>query len=204
MKIKKLATLFATMAVGVGTAWAQGQIDFHCPSTQPLKVTDGTTTWTVGATGSPLVGSAVRVGLFVGANGATDISTMTMVGMVTNNPASSGLFLGTFNGGNPFTLTGYAIGQQVSFAFAAWSISTGALTYQAALNASQGYAGITSIRSNYGLGGGTTPAPATFGAGAGQVQSILLTSVAPVPEPSTIALGILGAGALLLRRRKAS
>jgi len=201
MKIKKLATLFATMALGLGTAWAQGTIDFHCPSGQPLKVTDGTTTWTVNAAGSPLTGASVRVGLFVGPNGTTDINLMTMVGMVTNSASVNPLALGTFNGGNPFTLTGYAASSQVAFAFAAWSISTGALTYQAALSAAQGYAGVTSIVQNYALAGGVATPPATFGSGAGQVTSIILQPLTVVPEPSTIALGLLGAGALLLRRR---
>lgn len=202
MKIKKLATLFATMAVGLGTAWAQGTIDFHCPSSQPLKVTDGTTTWTVNAAGSPLTGASVRVGLFVGPNGTTDINLMTMVGMVTNSASSNPLALGTFNGGNPFALpTGYPASSQVSFAFAAWSISTGALTYQAALSAAQGYVGVTPIGQNYALAGGVATPPAAFGTGAGQLTSLILQPLTVVPEPSTIALGLLGAGALLLRRR---
>lgn len=202
--MKKLATLFAMMAVGLGHAWAQGTIDFHNPNTFPLKVQDaaGNIT-TVGATGSPLGPSSVRVGLFVGPNNATDISQMSMVGLTTNSSSTVALFVGTFNGGNPYTITPSTPNAQVSFAFAAWSITTGALTYDAAKLATTGYIGQSAIGQNYTLGGFGTPPSlpgATFGAGAGQLSGFQLNPV-PVPEPSTIVLGLLGAAALLFRRR---
>jgi hypothetical protein len=203
-KMKKLATLFAMTAVGLGTAWAQGTIDFHNPNTFPLRVTDsaGNVT-TVGSAGSPLGPASVRVGLFTGPNGTTSIGQMTMVGMVTNSASSVPLFVGTFNGGNPYTITPSTPNAQIAFAFAAWSISTGALTYDAALIASTGYATPTpGIGQNYTLGGFGSPPSlpgATFGSGAGQINGLMLT---PVPEPSTQALGLLGAAALLMRRRK--
>ena len=202
--MKKLATLFAMTVVGLGTAWAQGTIDFHNPNTFPLRVTDsaGNVT-TVGSAGSPLGPASVRVGLFTGPNGTTTIGQMTMVGMVTNSASSVPLFVGTFNGGNPYTITPSTPNAQIAFAFAAWSISTGALTYDAALIASTGYATDTpSFGQNYTLGGFGSPPSlpgATFGSGAGQINGLMLT---PVPEPSTLALGLLGAAALLMRRRK--
>ena len=202
--MKKLATLFAMTVVGLGTAWAQGTIDFHNPNTFPLRVTDsaGNVT-TVGSAGSPLGPASVRVGLFTGPNGTTTIGQMTMVGMVTNSASSVPLFVGTFNGGNPYTITPSTPNAQIAFAFAAWSISTGALTYDAAKLASTGYATDTpSFGQNYTLGGFGSPPSlpgATFGSGAGQINGLMLT---PVPEPSTLALGLLGAAALLMRRRK--
>jgi hypothetical protein len=201
--MKKLATLFAMTAVGLGSAWAQGTIDFHNPNTFPLRVTDaaGNIT-TVGSGGSPLGPASVRVGLFTGPNGTANISGMTMVGMVTNSASTVPLFIGTFNGGNPYTITPSTPNSQIAFAFAAWSISTGALTYDAAKVASTGYTGESAIAQGYTLGGfgspPSLPGP-TFGVGAGQVNGLMLT---PVPEPSTLALGLLGAAALLMRRRK--
>jgi hypothetical protein len=215
MKIKKLATLFATMAVGLGTAWAQGTIDFHTINTLPVTVDNGpsTTVYKLGEPGGPLGAGSVRIGLFVGPLSATDISQMQMVGMVTNSSASAVQAQGTFNGGTTYAIPasfGYGTGTAVKYLFAGWSISTGALTYQAALTATQGYAGQSAIggvgglQNGYVLGGGGNIPGQTFGAGPAQLQGFTLHPLAVVPEPSTIALGLLGAGALLLRRRKAS
>src|SRR5947207_2836760 len=137
--MKKLATLFAMMGVGLGTALAQRQIDFRNFSTFPVTVDDGSgNVTTIGSLTSPLGPASVRVALFVGTNGSP-FSAMSMVGMTTNSASSNPLAVGTFFGGNPYTLTGYGIGAQISFAYAAWSISTGVLTYQEALGASQGF-----------------------------------------------------------------
>ena len=83
-----------------------------------------------------------------------------------------------------------------------WSISTGALTYDAALASGLGYTGASTIASGYPLGGAAALPPLTFGTGPGQVQGFTLTPNVVVPEPSTIALGLLGAAALFFRRRK--
>ena len=195
--MKKLATLFA-MVVGLGTALAQGTIDFHNPNTFPLKVADaaGNVT-TVGAAGSPLGPGSIRVGLFIG-TGST-LGSLTMVGLATNSSSTLPLFVGTFNGGNPYSIANHPQNEVVNFAFAAWSIASGAFTYADAIASGIGYAGNSTIGVGYTLaGGGTTPA-LTFGNGAAQVQGFQLN---PVPEPSTIALGLLGAAALFLRRRK--
>ncbi len=206
--MKKLATLFAMSIVGLGTALAQGTIDFHNPNTFPVTVRDaaGNVT-TIGTAASPLGPASVRVGLFVGASGA-GFSAMTMVGMVTNSPAGTPLFVGTFNGGTSFAVPGRLNGDQVSFAFAAWSISTGALTYTDALNPAinlgNGYVSPTPVIGNgYTLKGGATLPDPTWGTPTA-LQPWLVNGLElrPVPEPSTIVLGLLGAAALLLRRRK--
>jgi len=206
--MKKLATLFAIMAVGLGNAWSQGQIDFHNPggaSGYPMQVRDASgTVTTIGSAGSPLAQGSVRVGLFVGPNGSTSLSQMTSIATITNSTLAVSAFFGTFNGGTSFPVPGFAPNASVAFAFAAWSISTGALTYDAAKLASTGYLGESAIGQNYTLGGfGTPPSipSPTFGTGAGQIQGFTLNP-AVVPEPSTIALGLLGAAALFLRRRK--
>jgi hypothetical protein len=203
--MKKLATLFAMSIVGLGTALAQGTIDFHNPNTFPVTVRDaaGTVT-TIGTTASPLGVSSVRVGLFIGANGAP-FSAMTMVGMVTNSPSGTALFAGTFNGGTSYAVPGnHPQNEVVSFAFAAWSISTGALTYDAAKIASSGYYSQSPVVGNgYTLQGGAVLPEATWGTpDATHGWRVSGLQLQPVPEPSTIVLGLLGAGALLLRRRK--
>jgi len=203
-KMKKLATLFVMMVVGLGNALAQGTIDFHNPNTFPVTVIDsaGTVT-TIGTAASPLGPSSVRVGLFIGANGAP-FSAMTLVAVVTNSPSGGALFAGTFNGGTSFIVPGHLQNETVSFAFAAWSISTGALTYDAAKLAPTGYFSPTPVVGNgYTLQGGAVLPPPTWGTPTA-LQPWLVNGLRlqPVPEPSTIVLGLLGAGALLLRRRK--
>ena len=211
--MKNLATLFAMTFVGLGTALAQGTIDFHNPggaSGFPVTVIDAAGNVTkIGdtAAGSPLGPASVRVGLFVGANG-TPFSGMTMVGLTTNSASSASLAIGTFFGGNPYVVPGFATGTTISFAFAAWSITTGALTYPDALIAGQGYVSHTPVVGNgYTLAGGAGTPPLTWGdktlaPPAGQPWMVSGLQLQPVPEPSTIVLGLLGAGALLLRRRK--
>jgi len=206
--MKKLAILFAMTVVSLGTALAQGTIDFHNPNTFPVTVKDaaGNVT-TIGTVGSPLGVSSVRVGLFIGAPGAA-FSAMQLVGLATNSPSSGALFAGTFNAGTTFPVPGHAVSEQVSFAFAAWSISTGALTYSDALLAQTGYVSINPVVGNpttipYALGGGAVTPKATWGTpNATSPWLVNGLQLSPVPEPSTIALGLLGAAALLLRRRK--
>jgi len=197
--MKKLATLMATLVVISASARAQGTIDFHNPNTFPLKVLDmrDLSVTTLGASDSPLGPGSMRVGLFIGTG--TTFGSLTMVGMTTNSSSTLPLFVGTFNGGNPYAIAGHPQNEVVNFAFAAWSISSGALTYADAIASGIGYAGNSTIGVGYTLAGGATTPALTFGNGAAQVQGFQLN---PVPEPSTIALGLLGAAALFLRRRK--
>jgi len=200
--MKKLAILFGMLGVSLGSALAQGTIAFQNINTFPLRVQDaaGNVT-TVGSAGSPLGPSSIRVGLFIGGAGAT-FQQMTMIAFTTNSPSSLGAFAGTFFGGNPYALPtnpNYEQNDVVSFAFAAWSIASNALTLQDAINSGIGYAGVSTVGGPYTLQGGGTPPTPTFGTGAGQISGFTLQ---PVPEPSTIALGLLGAAALFLRRRK--
>ena len=90
------------------------------------------------------------------------------------------------------------------FQLRAWNNTGGVTSYAAALIANQAYA----LSPSWQLipGGGLNglgnpnaspqvPAPALFGMPAGYQLTL-------VPEPSTIVLGVLGAAALLIRRRK--
>ena len=203
MKIKKLATLFAIMTIGLGTALAQGTIDFHNANTYAMTAA-GTT---VGTVGSPVGPASLRIGLFIGGVTATDISQMTMVGLTTNSPSSSGLFAGTFNGTTSYAISGHPAGEVVNFMFAAWSISTGSLVYDP--NTAGGWHGLSDVGHNYILGGGGSPpqlpgptfAPAT---NLTAIHQGMVLQPNAVPEPSTIVIGLLGAAALLplLRRNR--
>jgi hypothetical protein len=206
--MKALVTLILVVVGVPASALAQGTIDFHNPNTVPMRYVDlrDGTDIIIGTPGSTYGPASMRVGLFVGPNGSTSMSQLQMVGMTTNSASTVPLFIGTFNGGNPYTVTPSTPNAQVSFAFAAWSISTGALTYQDALLSSVGIVGRTDISQGYTLGGfgspPSLPAP-TFGQPtAAQPWLINSFAIVAIPEPSTVLLGIAGATALWMSRRR--
>jgi hypothetical protein len=103
--------------------------------------------------------------------------------------------------GTPVTFQGYInaitanapacfnIGQTVTVRMTAWETAKG--SYAAAKDT--GYSGFSNDIS-VTLGGGTTTPPNLLG-----LQGFTVTGV---PEPTTLALGAIGFGALMIRRRK--
>jgi len=79
-----------------------------------------------------------------------------------------------------------AAGANATFVIRAWQTSAG--SYDAALSKGQSDAFTVAV------GGGTLP-PANL-------TTLTAFTVTPVPEPTVIALGVLGAAAFMLRRRK--
>jgi hypothetical protein len=138
-----------------------------------------------------------NIGLFVGAIG-TPQQSLELVGTVGNG----GLLPGYFSGANPFQLPApYAAGTPINFQIRAWSVAGGAnwntaLAASAVdpLNIALGVSAIGTVTP-----GSTPPAP-LFGTTPGLLTSGHL--MAPIPEPSTIALGLLGLGTLLVFRRR--
>jgi len=124
--------------------------------------------------------------------------SLSPIGPVANFIAGAN---GYFNGG-VVTIPNVAGGANATFQIFAWDGASGQSAYAAALAAWQGGvihggyskpdAGVT-----IALGGGGSPQ----GPPAGLV-GLQPWAVTIVPEPSTIALGIIGGLALLLRRRK--
>jgi hypothetical protein len=204
--MKGLAALLPAIVAVSASALAQGTIDFHNPNTVPLRFADlrDGTSGIVGAPGSPYGPASMRVGLFIGPPGATSFSQMAMAGLTTNSASTIPIFIGTFNGGNPFTVAGHPQNEVVSFAFAAWSISTGALTYQEALASAVGIFGQTTISQGYTLSGGVTPPALTFGTPTAAAPWLINNfTIVAIPEPATIVLGLAGTAALwMFRSRK--
>jgi len=135
------------------------------------------------------------------ASGGTDWAELVVNGTpiaATLSQVNSGGFLG--NGGTGIPVPGITAGTPVSYQVEAWSsVAANGLTglsYSQAEAAPGGLWGI-SAANNYTLGGGSppvAPGPLAF-------NSFNLT-LNPVPEPTTLALGAMGLGALLIRRRK--
>ncbi len=187
MKKLLIATALALL-VGV-QAYGQGQVDFRNrntalvpPLNAPVYGRDGTT----------LLGDANFVAQLY--YSATETGSFTPVSVA---PAAfrTGTGAGYWNPGTSATrdLTGIAPGATAWLQVRVWNLSAYP-TYEAALGAGadRGLSGVFSVTT----GGATTPpsVPAAM---------IGLTSFSLVPEPSTIALGVLGvAGLLFIRRRK--
>jgi hypothetical protein len=184
--------------------FAQGRVNFSNPNTAFVSTNFTSVGGTAGAADFAL--TQLRVGLYIAPAGTSDLNAFTLASLdVAGTPAlatnRAAAFRGLFNGGNPFPIQGNA-GTQIAFQIRAWSFPY--LTYEAAAaDWNNGVAGVLIGSSTIGsvtpaTGAATTPA--LFGAGAGQVGGFAV--IPNVPEPSTIALGLLGLGAVALFRRR--
>ena len=181
--MKKLLVTLAAVMVSV-SSFAQGTLIFNnrtqtgdAPVTRP----DGT-----GA------GAGITAQLYlVGAGGALTPLTPTTTFRTTS--AAAAFFVTEIN---PFTINGILPGQSATVRMRAWETAAG--SYEAAVGTTflSGESNDVTIPQLGGTpaGGAPIPTPSLNG-----LQGFGLTAV---PEPSTIALGVLGAAALLFRRRK--
>jgi len=183
--MKKLAILACTLATGA-TLMAQGTINFAnlaAGVNAPITDIDGTT---------KLAGTGFLVQLFAGpqATSLTAIGTPAHFG----TGATAGYFL-TSTGGGSVTIPGVTAGSSAWALVRAWDATAGA-TWDV-VNTATAKWGVSNGGVPFAtqpLGGGALPPPNLVG-----LNSFSLTQV---PEPATFALLALGAGALLIRRRK--
>lgn len=199
--MKKLLLLTTVAAIGTAASLGQGTLSF--------ANTGLANTWKIGtnnvlgtAPGLMSGANAYRIGLYAGAQG-TPAGSLTLVGLATN--AAPAAAAGFFSGGNPFAVSGFTSGTTISFQLRGWSFA-GGLSYQEALTA----AGADPL--NIALGQSTVGTTTLGGVGGAPPGVIWTTSnpngitgftLAPgVPEPSSIALGLLGLGAIALFRRR--
>lgn len=175
--MKKLLVAFAAVLVA-SSAFAQGTISFNNRTpTGDARVTrpDGT-----GA------GAGITAALYSGATMLTPTTTF-------RTSAAAAFFVNAVE----VTVPGVPAGGSAPIRMRAWETAAG--SYDAA-----SAAGSTFLRGESneitvtGLGGTPAGAPPIPAPGLSGLQGFALV----VPEPSTIALGVLGAAALLLRRRK--
>lgn len=183
--MKKLI-LTASFMIAAVVAFGQGQVIFQ---------NSGPTTITNIATGLAAAGGAAQddtqVALYVG-NVGDAVSSLQLIGNVTNCNLA-----GRFAGGTR-TLTGWT--GTVQLQVRAWLANTVYPSYEAAVAAALG--GDTSVF----LG---TSAPFSFATTQPPTLPVSIATagltpivIAPIPEPSSIALGLLGLGAVALFRRR--
>jgi hypothetical protein len=174
--MKKLLVALAAVLVTAAT-YGQGQVVFD-NTVQASASGAGAPIWDVASTGVKGPGPGATAGLFLVSNG-----TATLLASTTFLSAAGGSYV------NPITVdVPLAPGSAATYEVRVWDTSAG--NYDAAViaNARNGTSGTFAGT----VGGGTLP----------PTNLDNLTSFTLVPEPSTIALGVIGGLALLLRRRK--
>jgi len=185
---KLLLTALAVMATV--SIYAQGSVLFNNSATTLVQLKDGSGNLTTAP-----AGSTYTVGLWWATAGTTDDSVFTFSGQ-TATLAAAGRFAGLTKIIPGITPAGAVVAIQVR----GWQTDAG--SYDAAAASTDKYWGKSTVFS-VDTGDSTSVPPGTAGpiiqaAGAG-FQGLTLQIV---PEPSTIALGLLGlAGLFVLRRR---
>lgn len=182
--MKHIVIALAALSVAA-SALAQGTVNF---ATKVGTTVSAPVTYTGGALVVGTGADAVLGQLYAAAPGGT----LAAVGSAI--PFRSDAGKGFITAGGETAIPGTALGGSAQVKLVAWYASQGA-SYADALAKGGGGVGESAVLTVNGLGGGTTP-PALLAGLAG-------FSVSPiVPEPSIAALGLLGAGLLLIRRKK--
>ncbi|MGV3755777.1 MAG: PEP-CTERM sorting domain-containing protein [Verrucomicrobiota bacterium] len=187
--MKKFLLTIAFVAVAALNSFGQGAINFanfgsdsigggHTLNA-PIKGVDGVTL---------LAGSGFSVQLFYGTVGAAD-NSLTALGSPIN--FLTGGFSGYFSGG-VVQIPGFATGSQIQIQVRAWDNSGGSITSFA--NALVRGSSTSFVSQN--LGDSLTPSTIPV------MNNLTSFQLAAVPEPTTIALGVLGGLGLLARRRR--
>ena len=192
--MNKLAYIVAASALVV-SAFGQGSVNVNNRGLTPAQLVTDTS-------GTSLSGTSFVAQLVYGANGSTPA---TVLGANMPFRASTSSFVGTWNPGAEGirTLTGFDTVAQVamqvrvwdSAVFSSWDAASAALT--AGNNTVATQAGSSSVFT-YTVGAASDPSSQSIV----NFRGFQLTAIPVVPEPTTIALGALGAAALLWRRRK--
>jgi hypothetical protein len=191
--MKKLL-ITAAAVLATLSSFAQGTVNFSNATgttAQRVRIDDPNT----GALAP--AGTTYSLGLYYAADGTSDESMFVMLGASTGVAGAAGTPTGLYNGGNRTAPTATAGGFGM-FQVRGWETAYGA-TYELARASGQGRVGKSNI-VRVDTGDPTTVPPGTPASlTAAGISGFALT---PVPEPSAIALGILGAGTLLLLRRR--
>lgn len=177
--MKKLLLTFAALAITLATSYGQGEVFFA--NRIPGSI-DARARLTGAASG--FADSTYNADLAVLRNGVWE----SVPGSVTPFRGTPGTAANGYITGFGISIPGIAPGAQAT------------LRMRGFLGAAYDPNGLAKGETGdvvVTLGGGTIPVPNMDALGNGVVWDINV-----VPEPSTIALGVLGAAALLLRRRK--
>jgi MYXO-CTERM domain-containing protein len=182
--MKKVLLIAAILVSAVG-AFAQGTVNFATAATGVNAPARDTTSGSPGVLAS---GSAYAAQLYVGPAGAAATSLTTNGVSGTIATFGTGGLAGYVTGGSR-SIEGFAGGTTITAQVRAWATATGS-SWETATTRGE------SITVQVTLASGNNQPPNLVG-----LQAYSISPV--VPEPSSIALGLLGLGAVaLIRRRK--
>jgi hypothetical protein len=196
--MKKTLLTLALVGLSAAATYAQGTIQFLNSGLSPVKF--------LAVPGGTPINAPQNIGIVMGVfwgTAAGDLHLQPQTAKIGSGPIPTD---GVFNGGAVYTLTGAPVGSTVSLKIAGW-VNLGGTTPDL-------ITGRTDPRiTHYGESAVVTTLALAPESGPGTVVWQGATGTNPnrakpfvielVPEPSVMALGALGLGALLLRRRKA-
>lgn len=185
--MKKLLLTTLSLVAAMTFVHGQGTVLFQniTPVNAPVFDERGTS---APRTQAGLQGAGFQAQLWAAAPGGQLQAVGSSVSFLTGT-SGAGFFIGGTR-----AIPGVAGGGAADIQVRAWRVADGA-TWQDAFNAGRGFGMSGVVRIQATGGGGDPPGP--------PVQLTGLQSFALVPEPSTIALGIIGGlGTLLLIRRR--
>jgi hypothetical protein len=133
--------------------------------------------------------------LLVGANNS--LTPLTPVSTFNKAGTGAGAISSQFWAGKTVDIPGHFAGENLNFVVQSWLTSQG--SYDAAKAKGGGF-GASDVFA--AVIGGAAQDPNTPPSTPANLVNLKGFFVTPIPEPSVIALGVLGASALLLRRRK--
>jgi hypothetical protein len=178
----KHIALALTALFAAATAFAQGTVNF---ATRITGSVDARVTYGGAPAGSTFMGQ-----LYAAAPGGT----LAPVGAPVPFRDTPDAAKGYITSGGTVEIPGVAAGATAQVKLVAWAASLGA-TFAEAQGKGQGGWGESATIPSVTTGGGTLPPGALVGLTGFEVSPI-------IPEPSIAALGLLGAGLLLIRRKK--
>jgi len=187
MKKTILTCLAAGLLVST-SAFGQGTVAFGNSNTS-LVTAEGSPV----PTGLNSGYGGLLVALFWGVQGSSEDALVQIGGTAAIAPLA-----GRYSGGQRTTGVETAPGATATFQVRAWSADLGATWAEAQSSGGTGWIGASALFNSATGGAGTPASPA-----------VPLSATVPgfavtlVPEPSVIALAVLGAGALFFRRKKA-